>query len=147
MRLILIPILITILAGCASSGTDLPAKAAEGQTLTETWKAADIAYQQKEWEKSFLLYKQISTQMEDADVEFRMGVSAFRLHYINQAEASFERTLVINPSHRKALFNLAIINMSRGYTFLNEYTKSLPEDERSSEISDVLSILEKFSNQ
>ncbi|TCK03621.1 tetratricopeptide repeat protein [Marinobacterium mangrovicola] len=147
MRLILIPILITLLAGCASSGTDLSAKAAEGQTLTETWKAADIAYQQKEWEKSFQLYKQISTQMEDANVEFRMGVSAFRLHYINQAEASFERTLVINPSHRKALFNLAIINMSRGYAFLNEYTKNLPEDERSSEILDVLSILEKFSSQ
>lgn len=147
MRHFLLSMLILLLTGCAAGGTNIESPVTTDQKLTDVWKSANIAYQQKKWEESYQLYSEVSAQMKDADAEFRKGVSAFRLHNTQQAEASFERTLDIDPSHPKAMYNLAIINMSRGYAFLYEYVMTLPDKERSNDILNVLDTLEKFSNQ
>ncbi|WP_417764757.1 tetratricopeptide repeat protein [Shewanella chilikensis] len=146
MKLFFTFLLSLTLLGCAFQPSGTPEKA-DNVPPKELWKSADNAYRNQDWQLSYSLYSQISDQLTDADIEFRKGVSAFRLGRIKAAEQAFESAIEIQPSHKKALFNLAIINISRGYAFLNEYNESLPIQERPEEIVDILKALERFSTQ
>ncbi len=145
MRLLLLSLFLSV-TGCAVNSSVKPASTNNGD-LTAQWKAAEIAYADKDWRRSYQLYDDLSKSLDDADIEFRKGVSAFRMNQLPLAEAGFTQALKIDPHHRKALFNLAVINLSRGYAYLYEYSETLPEDERPQELEEVLEILERFSEQ
>lgn len=138
---------VFILAGCSTHPGIASENTEKGTALTELWKSAETAYNNQEWEDSFHLYSKLSDKLIDAEIEFKKGVSSFRTGRIKLAESSFEKAIEINPTHRKSLYNLAIINMSRGYAFLHRYQNSLSPQERSKSLNDILEILENFSEK
>ncbi|MFV0478346.1 MAG: tetratricopeptide repeat protein [Parahaliea sp.] len=145
MKLFFSTFLAFLICGCVSPTANEKIKQSDRVLLSERWRLADTAYQQQQWQRSYDLYLQLSKQIREAEVEFRKGVSAFRLQRVKLAEASFEKAIEINPNYQKALFNLALINMSRGYAFMHQYVDNMPYDERPGELEEVLEVLEKFS--
>jgi len=133
------------LIGCSSHTKVSAVKGVRDPALTDLWKSANTAYSNQQWQDSYYLHDQISKQMTDAEIEFKKGVSAFRMGKIKLAESTFEKALEINPNHQKTLYNLAVINISSGYLFLYKYQETLPIQDRSERLSNILKSLEKFS--
>lgn len=138
-----------LLAGCASKQTNAQkaANSFSNKPIAEVWKEANQHYDQKDWPNSFIHYSWLAGQIKDAEVAFRLGVSAFRTHQNERAEAAFKQALAINPNHSKALYNLALMNLSAGYGYLHTYLHSLPEDKQDPGLVNTLEALERFSNQ
>jgi len=146
-RFLLSIFIIVFLSACSLNGSINSSDVAViNEDRAELWSRANKAYNEKNWESSYKLYKDLKLNSNDVDLEFRFGVSAFKVNRIDEAERSFREVVGMSPDHQKALFNLALISLSKGHYYLYRYVNSLPEDMKSTQLIEVLDVLEKFSN-
>ena len=128
--------------GCANPKIDKESTS----DISNVWAVANKAYSDRNWQVSYDSYHKLKDRMVDAEVEFRYGVSAYRLNKIKEAESAFFRAVEISPNHQKALFNLALISLSKGHYYLYRYVNSLPKDMQSERLKSILKTLEEFSS-
>jgi tetratricopeptide (TPR) repeat protein len=140
-----------LVSGCASQPqkdnipVEIPQEFLDSSILVQ-WKIANKYYQENNWPKSYQLYKKmLETQSTDAELWFRLGVSSARQGKQDEAESAFENTLKYSPNHQKSLYNLAVINLSKGYVYLQQYLLETPPDKRDPQLEAALSTLEKFT--
>ncbi|WP_170167501.1 tetratricopeptide repeat protein [Amphritea balenae] len=125
--------LILALTGCATNGKVEPGSenSAELPNNDALLHTAAIAYQDKNWADSYRQYRQlIEASATDSDTWFRLGVSAYRLDKLKEAEYAFEQVVRKEPRHRKALFNLSLLSLGKGTQYLDQYLKVTPPDQR-----------------
>lgn len=139
-------ILFLALTGCAGG---LEKKDNKHFTKEQAkWDEAAIAYDDKRWNDSYSRHqKLLETYRSDTNLWFRFGVSAFRVGKIKEAESAFERVLRKSPDHEKALYNLAMINLSKGHNYLKRYISMQNEDQQDPVLRKVVQQLEYFSTQ
>ena len=139
-RVILIAIFSVLLSGCASSGvTDH-----EESSSADTWKHANDAYKNGNWERAESLYQKITENFpDDSEAYFRLGVSAYRQGKLKLAEESFSKVILLKPDNTKASFNLGVIQLNRAYTLFLECARNAKtEKQRSKYIKLAQSIAE-----
>jgi outer membrane protein assembly factor BamD (BamD/ComL family) len=113
------------LTACASSD-----KLEQGEKpLADTWRQANDAYAEKEWNKAQVLYEVITEKFpDDSEAHFRMGVSAYRQGNRKLAEESFSKVVRLEPGSTKAAFNLAIVQLNDAYDLLMQCVRNAAND-------------------
>nr|WP_243432113.1 tetratricopeptide repeat protein [Aliamphritea spongicola] len=133
------------LAGCSTVANQPTVAAPVADTEALKVSAAQL-YSQKQWSASYSSYLALAEQQpESAETWFRLGVSAYRLDKLAEAERSFERVIIIDRRHRKALFNLALLNLGKGTLYLDKYLQSTPPKKRDPELEKILDDLQSFA--
>ncbi len=100
------------------------------------------AYEAKDYEKAKkYLHQVLEIKPNFVEVYYRLGIIAFYEKELMTARDHFERVIAAHPKHRKAQYNLAIVNLALAEQHLNFYTAIVDE---STDISSILSMLDKI---
>ena len=122
-----------VLQGCATTKTNEQVNIhKDNLPLQEnlTGEAAQ-AYGNKQWLKSYDLYKNLVQQSPDnSEYWFRLAVATYRQDRHAEAESYFEQVIMREPRHRKALYNLTLISLSKGTRYMEQFLKVTPPDMR-----------------
>lgn len=120
--------LVLLLAGCAGGpgGLHRGAAGTEGEDLVQVRAAAETAYAAKDWAESEKQYTLLAKRVPiEAENWFRLGNIYARTARPDAAVAAYRETLVREPEHRKAWFNLGILQL-RAATASLEQVQNLP---------------------
>lgn len=120
-RFLFLAIGIFLLSGCATSGV----ASHEEKSSADTWKRANDAYKNSNWQVAESLYQEITENFpDDSEAYFRLAVSAYRQGKLKLAEESFTQVLRLEPGNTKASFNLGIMQLNRAYNLFVECARN-----------------------
>lgn len=123
--------LVLVLAGCAGGTGAMHRGAAgtEGEDLVQVRAAAETAYAAKDWAESEKQYTLLAKRVPiEAENWFRLGNIYARTNRPDAAIAAYRETLVREPEHRKAWYNLGILQLRAAAASL-EKVQTLPHAE------------------
>jgi tetratricopeptide (TPR) repeat protein len=76
------------------------------------FQQANQVYQQQDFEKAALLYKQIISQgYESKDVYYNLGNCYYRLNQVGQSVLYYEKALKLDPQDVDVRYNLELVNL------------------------------------
>lgn len=120
-------LLLLVLAGCAGGGAmHRGAAGTEGEDLVQVRADAEAAYAAKDWTVSEKHYTLLAQRVPvEAENWFRLGNIYARTNRPDAAIAAYRETLVREPEHRKAWYNLGILQLRAAAASL-EQLQGLP---------------------
>ncbi len=94
--------------------SDLKSKVEE-VTGPVSFKDAEAAYDEKEYDEAVKLFKGYTTQKsENPWGHYMLGLSAWKARDLDLAEGEFLRALELDPTHVKSIYNLARVYLDKG---------------------------------
>lgn len=140
----LLPLCFLLLTGCGGQINDQTADV----TLVnrdDLLNEAAQNYSDKKWSASYKIYREL-VEISDVNSEiwFRLGVSAYRLDKLKEAEFYFEQVVRQEPRHRKALFNLTLLSLGKGTQYLDQYIQVTPPEQRQPALEKTLNDLQNL---
>lgn len=120
-------LLLLALAGCTGGGAmHRGAAGTEGEDLVQVRADAEAAYAAKDWAGSEKQYTLLAQRVPvEAENWFRLGNIYARTNRPDAAIAAYRETLVREPEHRKAWYNLGVLQLRAAAASL-EQLQSLP---------------------
>ncbi len=139
MKYLLISFISLLMQGCVSQQSVGETMILPEADLAMMSSEAVNAYVEKNWALSYQKHQALlAVQEGDADFWFRFGVSAYRLGKQQEAERYFEHAVLADSRHRKALYNLTLINLTIGRKYLERYLQVTPPDQRQAVLEKTL---------
>lgn len=163
--------LFFLLAGCAVSGVSktpdqsralaaldpaIEMRAARGRpqdpaadmvAIKDTIKAALQAYSENrlaDAQAHYLLAEQLGAN--DETIMYWLGNYALIGGDLSAAQKYYESVLRINPANAKALYNLAVVYLSRAEDHFHYYTATVPDQDVERKLLELLASIDQFSD-
>jgi len=99
--------LTALLLACSSVWAD--------EAVVSTFQSANEAYRHAQFEEAFKKYEQAAQKINDANVYYNMGNSAFKMNKVGLAILNYERARQLNPRNRDILENLQYVQSGLEY--------------------------------
>ena len=117
IRVVIIALVI-MLCGCA--GKKKP-------DLISLNQQAAAAYEQGDYEKSVIIYKELIEQSSDnADLYFRLGNAYAQQSQVREAVLSYQEAVVRNPRLFKAWYNMGTLQLSEAGNSFTQLLQLMP---------------------
>lgn len=117
-----------------------------GNVSEPTAHTADQAYQDKEWDRVERLYSYLEARDSDNSIyPYRLGVAASHRGDLKQAQAHFDRALVLDPALQDARYNLAMVHLNIAYKELKNLDVQVSETKRRLQIRNLTQVLERLA--
>lgn len=141
-----------LLHGCVATtagnpSADMPQESGDAMGVIKAWKAADAAYARGELAAARRGYQAVlGAQPGNVAVILRLGNIAYALGRPERARALYERGLEKAPRDARLLYNLAMLDLSRGYRNLVRYREATHPRAVANEIEAVIAMLERMAD-
>lgn len=110
-------IIVVLLTSCTSVGSNK----INSISMSDVWVDANRAYMAQKWNDAQSLYEKLTEAFpSDSEAHFRLGVSAYRQGNAELAEKSFSHVVNLEPNNSKAMYNLAVLQISSAYSLLKK---------------------------